>query len=363
MPRLIFIHPSDELYGADRVLLEILKVASARYEQLEVWLPTDLPHPESQMALCQTLTSRGVAVRHLDLPVLRRAYRNAQGMMALAWRAARTLAELRRAKPAIVYCTTSAAFLAAPLARLVGVPKVIGHLQEIWSRGDARMLAFPAHCCHTLLAISRAVASSLPGSLEERATIVANATPDPEHVIPLVGRHGPLRFLVASRWNGWKGHRTLLAAWDQANSPGHLLVLGGPPLNGESVDVRALVAQLHHPDSVSIVGEVSDPSPYIDEADVVLVPSEQAEPFGLVAIEAFAHARPVVGTRAGGLLDIVTQGQDGWLLPAGDVESWAHFLGSLTREDVTRAGWHARQTFSARYTSARFSRDWHEAVR
>ena len=140
-------------------------------------------------------------------------------------------------------------------------------------------------------------------------------------------------------------------------------VLGGPPLNGESVDVRALVAQLRHPDSVSIVGEVSDPSPYIDEADVVLVPSEQAEPFGLVAIEAFAHARPVVGTRAGGLLDIVTQGQDGWLLPAGDVESWAHFLGSLTREDVTQAGWHARQTFSAKYTSARFSRDWQEAVR
>ena len=143
MARLVFVHPSDELYGADRILLEILKVASARYGEVEVWLPADLPHPPLQMALCRTLTSQGVAVRHLDLPILRRAYRNAQGLMALAWRAVRTLAELRRAKPAILYCTTSAALLAAPLARLVGVPKVIGHLQEIWSPATPACLHSP----------------------------------------------------------------------------------------------------------------------------------------------------------------------------------------------------------------------------
>ena len=65
-----------------------------------------------------------------------------------------------------------------------------------------------------------------------------------------------------------------------------------------------------------------DPARYVDQADVVLVPSDRAEPFGLVAIEAFARGRPVVASAGGGLVDIVTDGQDGWLFEPCDVPAW-----------------------------------------
>lgn len=142
--------------------------------------------------------------------------------------------------------------------------------------------------------------------------VVPNGTPEPAHWSPLQDRTGPLTYVVASRWNGWKGHRTLLAAWDRASSdaaPGTLLVLGGPPPSGDAVGVAGLVAGLKHPDSVRIVGETPDASPDLDDADVVM-PSDQPEPLGLVASEAFARRRPVAASAAGRVLDIVTDRQD-----------------------------------------------------
>ena len=82
---LVLVHPSDELYGADRMLLEMVEAARSdpRVPGLEVWLPDDLAHPAPELSLCRVLEQRGVAVRHLDLPVLRRAYRTPRGLAHL----------------------------------------------------------------------------------------------------------------------------------------------------------------------------------------------------------------------------------------------------------------------------------------
>ena len=330
--------------------------------EIEVWVPNDLAHPPDDRSLCHELTRRGVTVRHVGLPILRRAYGTPRGAVALLARSGRLVQDLRKARPSAVYCTTSAAFLCAPLARLAGVRRVIGHVQEIWSSGDGKILSGPARACDTLLCISDSVAASLPAGLERRTVVVPNGTVEPARVTSLADRTGPLRFLVASRWNGWKGHRTLLEAWDQAESPGLLVVLGGPPLSGESVDVPALVAGLDDPGSVSVVGEVADSSSAYDEADVVVVPSDQPEPFGLIAIEAFARARPVIASAGGGLLEIVTPGEDGWFFPARDVAALAELLSSLTREDVQTAAVAARRTFDERFTAERFAENWRNAV-
>ena len=361
---LVLVHPSDELYGADRMLLEMVEAArdDPRVTGLEVWLPTDLDHPAPGLSLCGVLEARGVTVRHLDVPVLRRAYRTPGGLARLAGRAARLRGELRRTRPATVYCTSSATLLAAPVARLARVPRVLGHVQEIWTRADLGALTLPARCCDRLVAISTASAGSLPALLRRRTTVVPNGSPDPGPPVPLTGRSGGLRFVVASRWNGWKGHRTLLAAWDAAGVDGTLTVLGGAPASGERTDVPALVAGLARPDSVEVVGEVSDPSPWFVDADVVVVPSDRPEPFGLVAIEAFARARPVLASAGGGLVDIVTPEVDGWLFPPGDVAALTAVLQRLDRAAVTAAGGRARETYEARFTEREFAGRWRSVV-
>jgi len=357
----VFLHTSDEHYGADRILLDLFEaLPTDRRDTAEFWLPTDLPHGTSP--LCVELERRGARVRHLDLPVLRRSYRTPRRLLALVGRSRALLRELRRTRPELVYCTTSAAFLGVPIARRAGVPRVLGHVQEVWSGSDRRVLGLLARRTDRLVAISEAVKSSLPPSLQGRTWVVVNATPAPTRFVPLDGRSGPLRFVCASRWNGWKGHRTLLAAWDRLESPGELVILGGPPAAGEVVDVPALVRGLRRPETVRIVGEVPDADAYLEEADVVVVPSDRPEPFGLVAIEAFARGRPVVCSEAGGLVDIVSDGLDGWFFPLADVPALGDLLGRLTREQVTEAGARARATYETDYTAGRYARDWLEVT-
>ena len=360
----MFVHPSDELYGADRVLLDMVDAArgDARVPALEVWLPADLEHPAPELSLCGELERRGVTVRHLDLPVLRRAYRTPVGLAQLLGRAAGLLVILRRSAASTVYCTGSGTLLAAPVARAAGVGRVVGHVQEIWSRADRAALRFPALACSRLLAISSAAAGSLPPGLAGRTTVVPNGTPEPPRVVPLEGREGPLRFVVASRWNGWKGHATLLEAWDRTNGDATLVVLGGPPKSGARTDVPALVAGLAAPGSVEVVGGGADTSSWVEGADVVVVPSDAPEPFGLVAIEAFARGRPVVASAGGGLRDIVTDGVDGWLFPPGDADALAAVLRSVDRSAVAAAGRRARRTYEERFTERAFAERWLAAV-
>ncbi len=328
--------------------------------RVEVWLPTDLPHPTHP--LCEELASMNLSIHHVDIPILRRAYRTPMAVLRLCRRSAALQRRLRTTRAAMVYCTTSAALLAAPIARLARVPVVVAHAQEIWSGSDRRALTALAMSCDRLISISDAVADALPSALRHRTRVVANATPDPGTPSPIDARERPLRFVVASRWNRWKGHGTLLAAWDLAGCPGQLDVLGGPPLSGEVTDVPATVARLAVPETVRIVGEVADPAKFLCDADVAVIPSDEPEPFGLVAIEAFARGRPVVASAAGGLLDIVTDGYDGWTFEPGDVAALAAILRSLTGQAVVTAGDRARRTFEQRYTIERYRREWLDAV-
>lgn len=73
------------------------------------------------------------------------------------------------------------------------------------------------------------------------------------------------------------------------------------------------------------------------KADICVVPSIWDEPFGLVAIEAMAAARPVVAARVGGLQDIVHHGETGLLFPRGDAPALAQALGQLLDRTEMRA--------------------------
>lgn len=71
------------------------------------------------------------------------------------------------------------------------------------------------------------------------------------------------------------------------------------------------------------------------EADICVVPSVWQEPFGMVAVEAMAAARPLCAARAGGLQDIVAEGETGLLFDPGDSAALAAQL-ELLLDDAPR---------------------------
>ena len=68
-----------------------------------------------------------------------------------------------------------------------------------------------------------------------------------------------------------------------------------------------------------------------------MLPSVQAEPFGLVVLEAMAMGCPVVATAIGGPLSIVADGETGFLVPPGDAVALADKLEVLLGDTALRA--------------------------
>lgn len=51
-----------------------------------------------------------------------------------------------------------------------------------------------------------------------------------------------------------------------------------------------------------------------------LVPSEWYEPFPTTVLESFAHSRPVIASRIGGITEMITEGRDGFLVEPGNAQ-------------------------------------------
>jgi N-acetyl-alpha-D-glucosaminyl L-malate synthase BshA len=120
----------------------------------------------------------------------------------------------------------------------------------------------------------------------------------------------------------------------QAELPARLVLVGdGPDRDAAEREAAALgVAS-----KVRCVGKVEDVAGALRAADLYLLPSA-SESFGLSALEAMATGVPVVGTRAGGLPEVVEDGVTGCLGEIGDVEGLARgALELLTDEDRWRA--------------------------
>jgi len=104
-----------------------------------------------------------------------------------------------------------------------------------------------------------------------------------------------------------------------AEVPARLLLAGTGP------DLPAAVrraAERGVGDRVTVLGEARAIQETIAQADLLMLTSER-EGFGLVALEAMACGVPVVATRCGGVEEVVADGEDGFLVPVGDVAGLA----------------------------------------
>jgi N-acetyl-alpha-D-glucosaminyl L-malate synthase BshA len=119
---------------------------------------------------------------------------------------------------------------------------------------------------------------------------------------------------------------------------------------------------------VELLGERRDFVEVLQAADVFLLPS-QSESFGLAALEALSAGVPVVASRVGGLPEVVRDGEDGFLLPMGDVAAMAAAAerlcsdGDLRRRmgEAARAGVLAR--FSRAPMVTRYEKVYERALR
>lgn len=132
--------------------------------------------------------------------------------------------------------------------------------------------------------------------------------------------------------------------------PAHLLMAGDGPDRGPCEHLaRELKVDRH----VTFLGKQGHVERLIPQTHVLLMPSE-LESFGLVALEAMACGVVPVATRVGGVPELITHGEDGFLEPPGDIAAQAARVVAL----LTDEGMHYRMRKAGRWNAAeRFCSD------
>ena len=132
--------------------------------------------------------------------------------------------------------------------------------------------------------------------------------------------------------------------------PASLVMVGDGP---DRISAELEARDLGISGDVHFLGKIDEVAPLLANADLFLLPSER-ESFGLSALEALAAGTPVIGTNAGGLPEVVRDGETGVLCGVGDVAGMAEAAIDILSD---RARWERMSTAAASDARARFSED------
>jgi glycosyltransferase involved in cell wall biosynthesis len=190
---------------------------------------------------------------------------------------------------------------------------------------------------------------------DDRIVVVPPGTDDPaELVAPEISPLSDERpvVLFAGRLTRHKGVDLLVEALHHVRTPAHLVIAGGGP-EGHGVNEAGQRLPARH--SFTMTGSL-DPGflhEWYGRARLVVVPSMWGEPFGLVGIEAMAHARPVVAFDRGGVRQWLDEGVTGLAVRGGDVAALGVAIERLLSNHALAAalGAGARERFLTDFTA------------
>ncbi|HZZ12309.1 MAG TPA: glycosyltransferase family 4 protein [Paraburkholderia sp.] len=350
-PRILAIDQSGVLGGAELSLLEIVKALRSR---IEVVLFDDGPFRTA-------LAKADVTVNVLDAGALRHVRKQGGSLpkgQALKGLISLVRATAKRARNAdVIYANTQRAMVIGAIAGKLARKPVVWHLRDIVSpeHFGRKQLAIIKWCARMGLthviansAASARAFASLTHFDEKRVDVVFNgisAAPfDALRAVPQTALRARLNlpqdaFLVGSfsRLARWKGQHVLLEA--MVLNPHMHAVLVGAPLFGEDqyeIELHAFVAAHNLGARVHFLGFQHDIAACMCAVDAVVHTSITPEPFGRVIVEGMLAQRPVVAARAGGVLEIVQDYENGVLCTPGDAQGLADALAELRSDDELR---------------------------
>ena len=370
-PGVLFVHAGAELYGADRILLELAEGLRHRGHALQVVLPGPGP-------LHEELARVGVPTQRHNLGVLRRRYFNLRGLLNRGCRLLSAVRYLRRLireqHIAVVHSNTTAVFAGVLAARLAGVPHV-WHVHEITTRPlwfARAVAACVARLSQRAVFVSEATREHmcrLNEGLRAKALVIHNGI---DTTRALAGQPGVLRrecgweagapvVGMIGRINWWKGQTSLLECAVQL-APRHpalrFLMVGGTYEGDNRVRDELLAGiERHQLQGVVVVQDFRpDIGNVLADIDIFVLPSTEPDPFPTVVLEAMAAGKPIVAYRHGGVCEMVEDGVSGLLCTPGAPAEMAAALARLVAapELRQRMGQAGQQRLQALFTREAF---------
>lgn len=260
------------------------------------------------------------------------------------------------------------------LRNLLREHRCVFHVHGLDSRNRLRSAAYRYMdgVVSKYVAVSEYVRDELVsrGVSGEKVRVIYNGVEVPgEEDLPKRGEEyiGPIRIGIVGQIGRWKGHLIFVDALARLEEEG-LSVEGhifGSGTTEFSAKVKRTIDDLKLNHEVKWHGYVSKVSEIYSTLDVVVMPTESYEPFGLIACEAGGRGLPSVVSNRGGLPEVVDDGVSGFTFDLDAPSGLADKLKILVSDPCLRQkmGRNARGRVQQRFSKARMVKDFEALFR
>ncbi|UTX36520.1 glycosyltransferase family 4 protein [Ligilactobacillus salivarius] len=329
MKNILYLHAGAEMYGADKILLELVTgLDKSKFHPIVV-LPND-------GILKDKLIENGIETYVVHYPILRRKYFNLKGIinygLSYFGKSNEIVKLLKNKKIDIIHANTTAVLEGIYLKKKLKC-KLIWHVHEIIlkpaiiNKTISYLIGRYADKC---VAVSKAVKKHLIDSKfvdEDKVEVIYNGV-DTERFNPNVENKylykewnipdEAIKVGMIGRVNAWKGQNDFLDAAEgllKKYSNLYIFIVGSA-FAGEEWRVDELkkkIADSQNKDRI-IFSEFRTDTPEIHSFfDVLVLPSTNPDPLPTVVLEAMGCGTPVVGYNHGGVTEMVVSGETGLL--------------------------------------------------
>ncbi|MBQ8081389.1 MAG: glycosyltransferase family 4 protein, partial [Clostridia bacterium] len=352
MINILFLHAGAEMYGADKVMLDLIRNLDKERFSAHVVLPCD-------GVLVDALKKENISVEVLPYPIMRRKYFTPKGILQYGlglMKYSRALTRLAKERHIdLVHTNTAATLEGCFVSRRLRLPQLWSIHEIIVS--PKLMFSLTSRWISKYASVtvtdSGAVKRHLMGSgrfKDEDIHVIYNGVdaarfkpendcaylydewdiPRSARVIGMMGRV-----------NSWKGQGDFLKAANivMAKCPDVYTVFVGAAFEGEEWREKELaeaIAQSPYRDRIINQGYRTDSEGIYRLYDVFVLPSTNPDPLPTVVLEAMATGKPVVGYRHGGVCEIVEDGVNGLLANVREPEDLADKIMRLLDDAALR---------------------------
>ena len=359
MKQILYLHAGAEMYGADKVLLELIKGLDSKEFEAHVILPND-------GVLVEALRQVGAQVSVLDYPILRRKYFNPKGIAdyirSYNFYAKQIALYAREHSIDMVHNNTAAVLEGIYLKRKLKLP-LIWHVHEIIVKPKAisdfiNMLM--GRYADKIVTVSQAVANHIkqsPFIKDSQVEVIYNGV-DNTVYYPMDASSIREKFDIAQdalvigmigRVNAIKGQNDFIEAVEpllEKNEQAVAFLAGGvfpgEEWRLEELDKRiassSVVSQIHRIDYYDKTSEL------YNMFDIFVLPSIKPDSLPTVVLEAMACSKPVVGYNNGGIAEMVVDDKSGCLVKPNRPQELSNAISLLLdssekREKFGRVGY------------------------
>lgn len=358
MKNILYLHAGAEMYGADKILLELVTgLDKSKFHPIVV-LPND-------GILKDKLIENGIETYVVHYPILRRKYFNLKGIinygLSYFGKSNEIVKLLKNKKIDIIHANTTAVLEGIYLKKKLKC-KLIWHVHEIIlkpaiiNKTISYLIGKYADKC---VAVSKAVKKHLIDSKfvdEDKVEVIYNGV-DTERFNPNVENKylykewnipdEAIKVGMIGRVNAWKGQNDFLDAGEgllKKYSNLYIFIVGSA-FAGEEWRVDELkkkIADSQNKDRI-IFSEFRTDTPEIHSFfDVLVLPSTNPDPLPTVVLEAMGCGTPIVGYNHGGVTEMVINGETGLLAEVKNSKDLGRKIQQALESDYKLMGQKAR---------------------